>query len=49
MSEYVIAHIFIFECDQRQQYQNQKDKEWITDGKISDHRLICDLFGVFYV
>ncbi|XP_028522915.1 glyoxylate/hydroxypyruvate reductase A-like [Apis cerana] len=43
MSEYVIAHIFNFERNQKQQYQNQKHNEWLKDGKISDHRLICDL------
>ncbi|XP_006611078.1 uncharacterized protein LOC102673408 isoform X2 [Apis dorsata] len=43
MSEYVIAHIFNFERNQKEQYQNQKHNQWIKDGKISDHRLICDL------
>ncbi|XP_003695020.1 uncharacterized protein LOC100864050 isoform X1 [Apis florea] len=43
MSEYVIAHIFNFERNQKQQYQNQKHNQWMKDGKISDHRLICDL------
>lgn len=43
MSEYVIAHIVNFERDQRQQYRNQNNRQWIQDGKISDHRLICDL------
>ncbi|XP_017875409.1 uncharacterized protein LOC108622208 [Ceratina calcarata] len=43
MSEYVIAHIFNFERDQARQYQNQNNCRWIRDGKISDHRLICDL------
>ncbi|KOC68674.1 Glyoxylate/hydroxypyruvate reductase A [Habropoda laboriosa] len=43
MSEYVIAHIFNFERAQRQQYDNQKNNQWLTDGKISNHRLICDL------
>ncbi|XP_076763621.1 glyoxylate/hydroxypyruvate reductase A [Xylocopa sonorina] len=43
MSEYVIAHIFNFERDQRQQYRNQEASRWIREGKISDHRLICDL------
>ncbi|XP_076241436.1 glyoxylate/hydroxypyruvate reductase A [Calliopsis andreniformis] len=43
MSEYVVAHIFNFERDQRQQYENQKNCEWKTDGKILNHRLICDL------
>lgn len=43
MSEYVIAHIFNFERNQKQQYQNQKNNQWMKDGKISNHRLICDL------
>ncbi|KAK9307119.1 hypothetical protein QLX08_002446 [Tetragonisca angustula] len=43
MSEYIIAHIFNFERNQRQQYQNQENKEWITDGNISDYKLISDL------
>ncbi|KAF3426186.1 hypothetical protein E2986_03281 [Frieseomelitta varia] len=43
MSEYTIAHIFNFERNQRQQYQNQENKEWITDGNISDYKLISDL------
>ncbi|CAL7933253.1 unnamed protein product [Xylocopa violacea] len=43
MSEYVIAHIFNFERDQKQQYQNQKASQWIDKGKISNHRLICNL------
>ncbi|XP_017759899.1 PREDICTED: glyoxylate/hydroxypyruvate reductase A-like [Eufriesea mexicana] len=43
MSEYVIAHIFNFERNQKQQYQNQKNKQWMKDGKIFNHRLICDL------
>ncbi|XP_076624019.1 glyoxylate/hydroxypyruvate reductase A isoform X1 [Colletes latitarsis] len=43
MSEYVVAHIFNFERDQRQQYEKQNDCHWEKNGKISDHRLICDL------
>lgn len=43
MGEYVVAHIFNFERDQRQQYENQRNSQWGIDGKISDHRLICDL------
>ena len=43
MSEYVIAHIFNFERNQRQQYKNQKQRQWIKSGKILSHRLICDL------
>lgn len=43
MSEYVVAHIFNFERFQRQQYENQRNREWSTGGKIFEHRLICDL------
>lgn len=43
MAEYVVAHIFNFERNQKQQYENQKNSQWGTDGKISNHRLICDL------
>lgn len=43
MSEYVIAHIFNFERNQRQQYENQKNCQWATNGQISNYRLICDL------
>ncbi|XP_043663390.1 glyoxylate/hydroxypyruvate reductase A-like isoform X3 [Vespula pensylvanica] len=43
MSEYVITQIVNFERDQKQQYENQKNSDWITDGKIKNHRLIRDL------
>lgn len=43
MSEYVIANIFNFERNQREQYKNQAQRQWITSGKILSHRLICDL------
>ncbi|XP_066597862.1 glyoxylate/hydroxypyruvate reductase A-like [Prorops nasuta] len=43
MSEYVIAHIVNQERDQRQQYNNQENCQWKCNGKIHDHRLICDL------
>ncbi|XP_053998494.1 glyoxylate/hydroxypyruvate reductase A-like isoform X2 [Hylaeus anthracinus] len=43
MSEYVTAHIFNFERDQRQQYEQQRNCNWEKSGKISNHRLICDL------
>lgn len=43
MSEYVITQIVNFERDQKQQYKNQNNSDWITDGKIKNHRLICDL------
>ncbi|KZC05803.1 PREDICTED: glyoxylate/hydroxypyruvate reductase A-like [Dufourea novaeangliae] len=43
MAEYVVAHIFNFERNQKQQYENQRNRQWRKDGKISDHRLICDL------
>ncbi|XP_076654658.1 glyoxylate/hydroxypyruvate reductase A [Halictus rubicundus] len=43
MGEYVVAHIFNFERDQRQQYESQRNSQWRKDGKILNHRLICDL------
>ncbi|XP_076229771.1 glyoxylate/hydroxypyruvate reductase A [Nomia melanderi] len=43
MAEYVVAHIFNFERNQKQQYENQKNSQWERDGEISNHRLICDL------
>ncbi|XP_012252416.2 glyoxylate/hydroxypyruvate reductase A-like [Athalia rosae] len=43
MSEYTVSHIFNFERDQRQQYENEKNKIWYKGGKIEEHRLICDL------
>lgn len=43
MSEYVIAQIVNHERDQRQQYENQKNAVWKTEGKLKDHRLIHDL------
>lgn len=43
MSEYVIAQIVNFERDQRQQYENQRHALWKQEGKLMNHRLICDL------
>ncbi|XP_012220868.1 glyoxylate/hydroxypyruvate reductase A-like [Linepithema humile] len=43
MSEYVIAQIVNFERDQRQQYENQRHALWKKEGKLVNHRLICDL------
>nr|XP_033336564.1 glyoxylate/hydroxypyruvate reductase A-like isoform X1 [Megalopta genalis] len=43
MAEYVVAHIFNFERNQKQQYENQRNGHWGRDDKISNHRLIHDL------
>ncbi|KAK2577225.1 hypothetical protein KPH14_003371 [Odynerus spinipes] len=43
MSEYVITQIVNYERDQKQQYENQKNADWVVDDKIKDHRLIRDL------
>ncbi|XP_078035720.1 glyoxylate/hydroxypyruvate reductase A isoform X2 [Augochlora pura] len=43
MAEYVVAHIFNFERNQKQQYENQRNGYWGRDENISNHRLIHDL------
>lgn len=43
MSEYVVANIVNYEREFYNVYLNNQKKNWILDGKISEHRSISDL------